>query len=77
MYSVPVSTKGGVPVRRPVLLFEEDFSRGSVTPGIPAYDVAPDGQHFIMVTSASDAESPARLDVVLNRVEDLRRLAPR
>jgi serine/threonine protein kinase len=77
MYSVPVSTKGGVTVRRPVLLFEGDFSRGSVTPGIPAYDVAPDGQHFIMVTSASDAESPARLDVVLNRVEDLRRLAPR
>ena len=77
VFSVPVSTKGGVTVRRPSLLFEGEFSGGSLTPGIPAYDVAPDGQHFIMVTSTSDVESPSRLDVVVNWVEDLRRRAPR
>ncbi len=76
-YTVPVSTKGEVTAGRPALLFEGDFDSGSVTPGIPAYDVAPDGRRFILVTGTADAESPLRLDVVMNWVEDVKRRAPR
>ena len=75
-YAVPVSTKGGITVGRPALLFEGDFERGAITPGIPEYDVAPDGR-FIVVTPTAGADSPPRLDVVMNWVEDLKRRAPR
>jgi serine/threonine-protein kinase len=74
-FAVPVSTKGGITVGQPAVLFEGDYERGAITPGIPAYDVAPDGR-FIVVTSAGAAESPSRLDVVMNWVEDLKRRAP-
>jgi serine/threonine-protein kinase len=78
VFSVPVGTKGGVTVGRPSLLFQGDFAMGSQgRPDLPGYDVAPDGRRFIMVTSTADAESPSRLDVVMNWVEDLRRRAPR
>jgi len=91
VFAVPISTKGGVTVGRPALLFEGNFYRGSAIPGVPAYDVAPDGQRFIMAMSASDTkspsrldvihswdvESPSRLDLVINWVEDLKRLVPR
>lgn len=74
---MPVSPKGGITVGRASVLFEGDFATGSITPGIPAYDIAPDGQHFIMVTSTANVESPARLDVVLDWVQDLKRRAHR
>jgi eukaryotic-like serine/threonine-protein kinase len=77
VFSVPVSTGAGVTVGRPLLLFQGDFAMGSQgRPDIPGYDVTPDGR-FIMVTSTADAESPSRLDVVINWVEDLKRRAPR
>ena len=75
VYSVPIGTTGVLTVGRPSLLFEGDFSPGTPMPGIPAYDVAPDGR-FIMVTSSADSESPTRLDVVVNWLEDLKRRAP-
>jgi len=76
LYAVPVRTKGVLTIGQPSLLFEGDFDRGSPTPGIPSYDVAADGR-FIMVTSTADAGTPARLDVVLNWMQDLERRAPR
>ena len=76
-YSVPISTKGTLKVGEPSLMFEGDFMTGSITPGIPSYDVAPDGQRFIVVTSPTDVGSPARLDVVINWTEELKRRAPR
>ena len=75
-YAVPVSTKGALTVGRPGLLFEGDFDSGSLTPGIPGYDVSPDGR-FVVVTSNASVESPSRLDVAINWVEDLKRRAPR
>ena len=76
LYAVPIGTKGVLTIGRPSLLFEGDFDQGPVTPGFPSYDVAADGR-FIMVPSATDRESPVRLDVVMNWVEDLKRRAPR
>ncbi len=75
-YAVPISTKGALTVGRPGLLFEGDFDRGSLTPGIPGYDVSPDGR-FVVVTSNASVESPSRLDVTINWAEDLKRRAPR
>jgi hypothetical protein len=63
-------------IGRPLLLFEGDFERGAMTPAFPAYDVAADAR-FITVPSATDGESPVRLDVVMNWVEDLKRRAAR
>jgi hypothetical protein len=77
LFSVPISTTGTLTVGQPALLFEGDFDSGSLTPGIPSYDIAPDGRRFIMVTPTANAESPSRLDVVMNWAEDLRRRAPR
>jgi serine/threonine-protein kinase len=77
VFSVPISTTGTLTVGQPALLFEGDFDSGSLTPGVPSYDVAPDGRRFIMVASAANAGSPSRLDVVMNWVEDLKRRAPR
>ena len=75
-YAVPIGTKGALTIGRPSQLFEGDFDWASLIPGYPAYDVAADGR-FIMVPSAANRESPARLDVVMNWVEDLMRRAPR
>jgi hypothetical protein len=75
-YAVPVSTKGALTVGRPGLLFEGDFDSGSLTPGIPGYDVSPDGR-FVVVTSNASVGSPSRLDVAINWVEDLKRRVPR
>jgi eukaryotic-like serine/threonine-protein kinase len=75
IYAVPIGTKSVLTIGRPSPLFEGDFDWGAITPGIPSYDVAADGR-FIMVPLAA-RESPARLDVVLNWVEDLKRRAPK
>jgi len=51
-YAVPIGTKGVLTTGQPALLFEGSFDLGSVTPGIPGYDVAADGR-FIVVSSAA------------------------
>jgi len=72
-FSVPVrlSDDGSLEAGRPELLFEGDFVVPSFVPGMPSYDVAPDGRHFLMVTRASDTPWPDRLDVVLDWTEEL------
>jgi serine/threonine-protein kinase len=69
--SVAVRTKGIVTVGRPSVLFRGDFLVGSITPGVPGYDVAPDGQRFLVVVRATEAARPARIDVVTNWLEEL------
>jgi hypothetical protein len=43
--------------------------------GEAAYDVAPDGERFLMV-QREEQSVPTRIDVVLNWFEDLERRAP-
>ncbi len=65
-YSVEVAWTGGeIRASRPVLMFEGEFVLASLIPGFPSYDVAPDGQRFIVVAAASDSPRVAQLDVVL------------
>jgi len=40
------------------------------------YDVAPDGQHFLMIKQEDTSTSPKELNVVLNWSEELKRRAP-
>jgi hypothetical protein len=76
-FAVPVTTADPIRVGHAALMFEGDFVVASVIPGAPSYDVAPDGQRFLMVARAGDSPRPLRVDVVLGWVRDLdRRLRP-
>ena len=57
----------------PRLLFEQRYSYGSATANAN-YDVSPDGQRFVMVKDESDS---GRVNVILNWLDELNRLAPR
>jgi dipeptidyl aminopeptidase/acylaminoacyl peptidase len=73
--SVPVKA-GAVFVRDPPhVLFESDFVTNSDL-GIAAYDVSPDGQRFYLVQEDSKKDRQAKLNLVLNWSEELKRLAP-
>ena len=70
--AVDVRTEPDFRVGTPRLLFEGSYRTGN------HYDVAPDGQHFVMIREGSpnDQSSPADFIVVLNWFEELKRLAP-
>ncbi len=72
---VPVeSTDSILTTRPPQVLFKGPYSvffRGS---GLVGYDVAPDGQRFVMLQHPDPASS--QINVVLNWFEELKRLVP-
>ncbi|MFQ5789586.1 MAG: hypothetical protein ACE5JI_03830, partial [Acidobacteriota bacterium] len=59
-------------VSKPRLLFEDSYD----TLGSASYDVAPDGQHFVMVEMDEEARRVTHFNVILNWFEELRRLVP-
>ena len=70
----PGASSHGLDVSEPTLLFDGPYiSRAIQTGGSQSYDVAPDGR-FLMVKR--DLSSSGRLVVVLNWVEELKRLVP-
>jgi len=71
MMSVAVETRSTFKAGTPRLLFE---NRGYA--GLGNYDVAPDGQHFLMIMQEDAAATPNELNVVLNWTEELKRRAP-
>jgi Tol biopolymer transport system component len=72
MMAVDVTTTPHVTLSTPRVLFEQRYAYGA---GITManYDVTQDGQRFIMVKDESGA---ARLNVILNWLSELRRVAP-
>ena len=58
-----VSTRGGFSVSKPRLLFSEYMSG---PPGMPNYDVAPDGQRFLMLKEAETAPDVTTMNVISN-----------
>jgi hypothetical protein len=59
---------------KPKLLFE-----GSYVPtprSFPDYDVSPDGQRFLMLKAAEQAQALTQITVVLNWFEELKRRVP-
>lgn len=71
MMSVPVETKATFKAGTPQLLFESS-SYG----GLGNYDVAPNGEHFVMITQEDANATPNELNVVLNWTEELKQRAP-
>ena len=71
--AVPIQSEPSFRSGRPEFLFEGPYqSSYSFTPGLRRYDVSPDGR-FLMVRKE---ETPAQIHVVLNWVEELKRLVP-
>jgi Tol biopolymer transport system component len=66
MMAVAVETKPSLIARKPVELFDVRFDRGGAVPG---YDVAPEGQMFLMVKS--EQPSPTEIRVVIGWPEEL------
>jgi Tol biopolymer transport system component len=69
--SVPVETQSSFKAGTPRLLF-----RGESYLGVGNYDVAPDGQHFLMI---KEKEAPAKskeLNIILHWTDDLKRRVP-
>ena len=40
------------------------------------YDVAPDGQRFVMIKVSEEQEAVGQINIVLNWFEELKRLVP-
>ncbi len=75
--AVPVRGEQELEVGAPVALFNTGISGGAVwVSGWRAqYDVAPDGQSFLMIRPAEEAQE-TEIHVVLNWFEELQRLVP-
>ena len=74
MMAVTLSaTTAGLDPGRPSELFELRYSADA-----PSYDVAPDGERFIMIRPTEDSgiTTPPEMRVVLNWFEELERLVP-
>jgi hypothetical protein len=74
IFSLPFDSARGVATGPPIQLFR---ARIASSPGtVPSYDVAPDGQRFIVVKASDEEFAPPRLNVILNVGDELRRRAP-
>ena len=72
MMAVPVSKEPSLTLGRPGPLFRGDYF---ATREGTNYDVARDGEHFVMIRS-EDESAPGEVRVVLNWFEELKRLLP-
>jgi hypothetical protein len=73
MMVVDVNTEPTVTASKPRRLFEKRYIRS--TGFWPNYDVAGDGQRFLMVKGRAE-EAPVHVNVVLNWFDELKRLVP-
>jgi len=73
LMSVAVETQPAFRAATPRMLFR---ATGYVDAGTGGYDVAPDGQHFLMLKQEETEASPAELNVTLNWFDELKRRAP-
>ncbi|MFQ5817680.1 MAG: protein kinase [Terriglobia bacterium] len=74
MMAVAIDSRSGFTAGKPSVLFEGEYLAASRWGR--NYDVAPDGQRFVMIQEAEQETGPPELYVVLNWFEELRRRAP-
>jgi Tol biopolymer transport system component len=75
MMAVDIATQPGFTVGKPRMLFEGRYLPTPAT--FPNYDVAPDGQRFLMLEPIESAgTAPTQVNVVLNWFEELKRRVP-
>jgi len=72
MMVVDVSATPDLGLSRARILFEQRYAFGSAQT-VANYDVSPDGERFVMV---KDDSASGRINVVLNWLEELKRLVP-
>ncbi|MGD9345893.1 MAG: hypothetical protein PVH84_08535 [Candidatus Aminicenantes bacterium] len=73
MMTVDIVTEPEFSPANPRLLFEGTYTWAGRA---RSYDIAPDGQHFLMVKSNKPISPPTQINVVLNWFEELKRLVP-
>jgi Tol biopolymer transport system component len=73
LLAVPIETQPALRAGKPALLFEGRFGGSEILNG-PYYDVAPDGERFVMVQN--DESGPNQIHVVLNWFTELERRVP-
>jgi eukaryotic-like serine/threonine-protein kinase len=71
MMVVETNTKSNFSADKPKLLFERHYATYNT---MPAYDVTPDGQRFLLAKTGGQA--PEEINVVLNWAADLKQKAP-
>jgi eukaryotic-like serine/threonine-protein kinase len=75
MMAVDVTTQPSFAAGKPRMLFEGRYEPAPLTN--PNYAVSADGQRFLMLKTAEQAEeAPTQINVVLNWFEELKRLVP-
>ena len=74
MMVVDVATQASFSAGKPKFLFAGQYLPTPAT--FPNYDVAADGQRFLMVKALGESEAPAQINVVLNWSEELRQKVP-
>ncbi len=75
MMAVDISTQPGFAAGKPRVLFQGRYEPTPAT--APNYDVAPDGQRFLMLKpNEPEAAAPTQINVVLNWFEELKRRVP-
>jgi hypothetical protein len=72
MMAVDVDTSIGFRIGVPKVLFERAVFGGPEEP----YDVTPDGRRFLMLKSAVTESTRSELHIVVNWVEELKRILP-
>jgi eukaryotic-like serine/threonine-protein kinase len=71
MMAVETTTRSNFSADKPKLLFERHYATYNT---MPAYDVTPDGQHFLLAKTGGQA--PEEIKVVLNWFEELKGRLP-
>jgi Tol biopolymer transport system component len=74
MMAVDVMADPSFSESKPRMLFEGSYQPAAQA--IPAYDVSPDGQRFLMVKPVRQAQVATQINVVLNWFEELKQKVP-
>ena len=79
MFAVSAATAPALKVGPPLLLFEAPYYISPTNSPRPQYDVTPDGQRFLLISSGRGPDAGAarpKIVVVANWLEELKRLLP-
>jgi dipeptidyl aminopeptidase/acylaminoacyl peptidase len=71
MMAVETNTKSNFSADKPKLVFERRYATYNT---MPAYDVTPDGQRFLLAKTAG--QGPQEINIVLNWIEELKQKVP-
>jgi hypothetical protein len=72
---VAMETAEGLVAQAPEVLFESEFGTGNYL-SYPNFDVAPDGQSFVMVEADEDWGKAFEVRLILDWFDEVLRLAP-